>query len=112
MTAGMRTVGEKGRAVFLTSQCHAHGVFYHGNRRVVHQAVEAKPRNVQDILSAQLDGLSALKIGVAVAHWRVCVNQIPVLVAVNAHAVGQEGIQPHDTPYTVANDLRKIIFPQ
>ena len=45
-TAGTRTIGEEGGAVFLASQSHAHGISCHSYGRVAHQAVKAQSRNV------------------------------------------------------------------
>ena len=44
-------------------------------------------------------------IGIAASHVYVGVDQLPMFVPINAHAVSEQGIQPHHTPHSISDNL-------
>ena len=110
-TAGSSTVSKELRTILLTGNGHADGVFRHSDRRISHQPVKAKPRNMQHVRGLQPHDRT-LDCGRIVRADRVFVVELSVPVTVHRHPVRHQRIEGNDLAFAVADDLGVGVAPQ
>ena len=99
------------RPVFLTGQRHPHRILSHGNRRIPHQPVKPKPRDMQHILLPKTHPAILPKVRILVTVPVINIKNLPLIVPVNLHPVRQQRIQPQHPAPAVPYDLRISIPP-
>ena len=90
--------------ILLTGDCHADGVFRHGDGAVTNQPVKAQTGNVQHIRGPEDNSLVLGADGLVIAPL-VAVVELAPFVPVYRHLVGHEGVQRHHLTFAVADDL-------